>query len=98
MWTALKHTVDHNFFSVQVRFDTDNRLYWIDVAVDATHNDLSLDWNQYIFNLADFEDLARKEVQENVDNFEEATSAAVYYLEALGLIYQDNAGNWFKKI
>ena len=97
MWTAIRYEKgsEPNYFSVQVRDDSDGRKYWVDVWVDENYHDVDYDWNQYIFTLTDDDDVHRKEVQEDGDNFDEASSEAICLLELEGAIYQDENGDWY---
>ena len=67
----------------------------MEVWVDKKYEDLGGDWNQFIFHLDNPEDVIRNEFQMNPENFEEVFDAAVEYLIAEDLIYQDDYGNWY---
>ena len=95
---ALKFENGHNTansagWSVAVQAN-DGRIYWIDVQLNKTYSDVECDWNQYIFYHTDKEDMARAAFQEDVDNFDEATSVAIGYLQSKGILLQDAEGNW----
>ncbi|MEY3311795.1 MAG: hypothetical protein RL348_1128 [Bacteroidota bacterium] len=64
---------------------------WIDVWVED--EDVQCEWNQYIFNTNNSKDQALKKWQEN--NFEMASSLAIYALETAGIIIQDENGEWY---
>lgn len=77
-------------YSVLVKDKNSDFSAWVDVYI--RDNDVSNDWNKYIFNLKDSGDVRQKALQENNDIFESATSEAVDYLEKKGAIYQDDKG------
>lgn len=97
MWIAIQAVTSENGFSVEVQNPEDQRRYWVDINIDEKYKDVEADWNQYIFDLTSEEDLIRKATQENNDNFDEAVSVAICYLESLEFIYQDDKANWYKK-
>lgn len=66
---------ERNWWSVQVFDEESGRYYWMDVKYDPQYKELEIDWNQYIFYLTDEDDVARKEFQENCDNYEAAVEA-----------------------
>ena len=66
---------------------------WVDVWIED--EDVQCDWNQYIFDVTNSKDIALKEWQENVLNFDMATSLAVEALENEGFIKQAENGKWF---
>lgn len=59
--------------------------YTLDVWFDSC-KELLTDWNQYIFFLNNWEDVARHQVQESVDEFEAASEVAIQALVDLGEI------------
>ena len=65
---------------------------WVDVWIED--EDVQCDWNQYIFDETNSKDIALKEWQENVLNFDMATSLAVEALEHAGIIRQAENGKW----
>lgn len=70
------------------------RKYWLDVFLDGKVADMNVEWNQYIFYTTDKDDMARKEFQEDCDNFDEACSEAISILESEGEVFQDTDGEW----
>ena len=70
------------FFNVLVQ-ENDMKL-WIDVSV--YEGEIQADWNKYIFFTNDENDRAIKKFQEDCDNFENFTSEATNFLEAIGVI------------
>lgn len=42
--------------------------FWVDVFTDRS-DDLQVEWNQYIFFLKDAEDFKRREMQDDIENF-----------------------------
>ena len=95
MWDVVNYMADdaEQTATVAVENPNDNKCYWVDVWI--TDQDVEADWNQYIFYLTDLDDVTRQEAQADPDNFDEATSTAICYLESENIIYQDNNGNWF---
>jgi hypothetical protein len=83
MIEAIKHIQDEEGFSVLVKDLDINMDFWVDVWNDGG---LRYDWNQYIFGLLNSDDVSRRDYQNDPDNFDECTSAAVSYLEKLELI------------
>lgn len=71
---------------------------WLDVSIDD--GDVCVDWNKYIFNLNDNDDVWRREFQDYTNSYGDAVtldvcgSIAIDRLEALGYIAQDSAGLW----
>ena len=55
----------------------DNLQVWVDVWTND--GELIADWNKYIFNLNNSEDVQIKSFQEDSENFDEATSLAIEY-------------------
>ena len=92
MWTPIEYTNDDSGFSVCLLDPESNLHFWVDVWV--SNEDVECDWNQYIFRLDDEEDVQRKEIQEKIDNFTDATGTAICFLEEQGVLIQDNDGHW----
>lgn len=78
-------------FSVYVAYNGGTA--WIDVWVTAS-GDVNTDWNKYIFFLTDPADEAQRLFQQDPDNYEAMTSAAVNHLEIIGKIHQNANGVW----
>ena len=78
-------TESENGLVSSVQIETENNLkIWFDVWEDRNHTEtmfdeieITGDWNQYMFDLKDSEDLKVKRFQENSDNFEECLELAV---------------------
>ena len=73
------------------------RRYWLDISLDETYQELSVEWNQYIFYLTDCDDVARKEFQEDCDNFEAALEACYAVLEEHGEVFLGEDGDYYLK-
>lgn len=73
------------------------RRYWLDIGLDERWHELEVEWNQYIFYQTDADDMARKEFQEDCDNFEEAADACVHVLEDNGEVFLGEDGDWYIK-
>ena len=58
-----------NGISYRIEFNSDMTL-WFDTWLD--NNELTGDWNKYIFHLNNSEDVKIKAFQENANNFETA--------------------------
>jgi hypothetical protein len=69
---------------------------WVDVSI--WNGELTCDWNMYIFNLSNSNDLEIREFQNDADNFDLCTSLAVEYLENLGWIEKLENDTWVKHI
>lgn len=67
--------------------------HWMDVSID--HPDIDIEWNQYIFDLTNSKDVARREFQDDCDNYDVYSSLAVQYLEQNNLVYQDYRARWY---
>lgn len=67
---------------------------WVDVWIE--NEDVICDWNQNDFILTDPKDVALKNWQDEIENFEDATNIAITTLENLGVIYQDEKGKWYQ--
>lgn len=93
MWKAKKGTVDSDGFSVLLFHLSSRRYYWFDLWFDHS-GDINGDWNQYIFSLTNEDDLKRKHVQENTNNYMEAMDASIDFLTKHHIIEQDSDGNW----
>lgn len=87
---ALKYEKGEDGYSVLVK-QGDMKL-WIDV--DIVDNDVRADWNQYIFNTEDSNDMEIKKFQEDPNNFEDFTSVAIQHLEQENEIKQNDDGAW----
>ncbi len=64
---------------------------WLDVWIEE--EDVQCDWNQYIFHTNNSKDMVLKKWQEN--NFDMASSLAIYALETAGIIRQAENGKWY---
>ena len=84
-------------WSVCLYHKESKRRYWLDISLDEKYHDPEVEWNQYIFYLTDKEDVARKEFQEDCDNFDEASSEVINILEAQGEIFCGEDGDWYIK-
>jgi hypothetical protein len=84
-------------WSVCLLHQETGRTYWLDVSLDSRWAEFEIDWNQYIFYLSDPDDVARKEFQENCDNFEEAADLCVQILEEQGEVFHGEDGDWYLK-
>lgn len=86
---------DYGGWYVGLERSEDGKIYWVDVWINEKYKDVEADWNQYIFNLEFEDDLERRNVQANCDEFDMATSAAICCLENVFEIIQDDSGNWY---
>ena len=87
-----KHKVG---WSVLVKDSRCDKFFWIDIHIE--NEDIITDWNMYIFNLNDKDDIFRRDYQSNLENFEDCTSVAIQFLEERGFIEQDHKAKWFSK-
>jgi hypothetical protein len=67
-------TENNNSHSVQIQ-DGEIKV-WIDVWRDNDNDDFSTEWNMYIFDLTNDNDLAIRAYQENCDNYINCTELA----------------------
>lgn len=87
-----KHNIGWSVLVKDKRYD---KTFWIDVHLEG--RDIIADWNKYIFNLNDKNDIFDRDYQSKLENFESCTSVAISYLENRGFIKQDDNANWFQK-
>lgn len=83
---------DGTYASVLVGDKNSDFTAWIDVAIK--NNDVECDWNQYITNLRDTNEVINKKVREDAKVFELATSEAIQTLQDKNIITQDEKGFW----
>lgn len=84
-------------WSVCLEHSESGRKYWLDAYLNEQYHDVEVEWNQYIFYNTDTDDMARKEFQEDGDNFEEACSEVICVLEKAKELFQDTDGGWYTK-
>lgn len=74
---------------IAVKIDDSNSVFlqtnkginvWVDVWLED--GEITADWNKYIFYLDNEEDVKIKKFQEDISNFEEATSIAISFIES----------------
>lgn len=82
--------IAHSIYAVKVK--QKNIEAWVDIYVED--GDIICDWNQNDFCLTDSDDVDLKKWQDNLDNFDNATSLARQHLESTGIIYQDINAVW----
>ena len=70
-----------NINSHSVRIQDGEIKVWIDLWRDNAENDFDIDWNMYIFDLTNDNDLTIRAYQENCDNFDKCTSFVLEYVE-----------------
>lgn len=87
-----KHKVGWSVLVKDSRYD---KLFWIDVHIE--NEDIIADWNMYIFNLNNKDDIFRRDYQYNLENFEDCTSVAIQFLKERGFVEQDHKAKWFSK-
>jgi hypothetical protein len=80
------------FISVLVVDEKSGFKAWMDVCVD--NNDVSVDWNQYIFYLNNEKDVFQKEMQDDCYIYDLCNSEAVDFLQQINKISQDENANW----
>lgn len=69
---------------------------WVDVWIE---NENSIcDWNKNDFIMTDPKEVALKKWQDNLENYEDATSLALETLENTEIIYQDKSGKWYTNV
>ena len=81
-------------FSVLVKDTNSNFSAWVDVYIPNDSKDVSVDWNKYIFNTTNSNDIKQKTIQEDNEVFDVVTSEAVNFLSEKGLLVQDEKGEW----
>ena len=90
--TKIERCKHHGCWGVQLYDEGTKKYYWMDVSYDPKYKELNIDWNQYIFYLADHDDIERKEFQENCDNFDEAISEVYECLLSEGELIDGDDG------
>jgi len=69
-------TESENGIVSSVQIETENNLkIWFDIWLD--NNELTGDWNMYIFDLKNSKDLEIKKFQENIENFNKCLDLAI---------------------
>lgn len=95
------HTISRNktrgCWSVLLHHEESGKGYWLDACLNEEYHDVEVEWNQYIFYLADPDDLERKMFQEDCNNFDEASSEVVCILESENEIFHGEDGDWYIK-
>lgn len=81
------------YFSVKLEDKDTEFTTWIDVVVKD--NDVTTDWNNYIFYMTDPTERFEKEMQDNTDVFDKADDAAVNYLIDQNVIAQRDDASWY---
>ena len=92
---AVEYNADEGGWSVKIQDQKSGMEFWVDVWIDTNYNDVSTEWNQYIFDITNSNDIIREAVQGDNSVFDLATSEAVNYLEEQNIIKQDDKANWF---
>jgi hypothetical protein len=97
---GVKHEIDSNneFCSVQIKDQYSGLCFWVDISVNEEYKDVNVDWNQYIFYLLNEDHVLRKEIQEDCNCFDLATSEAIRFAEENNFLKQDDKGNWFRVV
>ena len=90
--TKIERNRHHGCWSVQLYDEGTKKHYWMDVSYDPKYKELNIDWNQYIFYLADHDDIERKEFQENPENFEAAIEEVYSILLSEGELRDTDEG------
>lgn len=94
MYTAKSFIEQDGYYTVTLERSQDKRRYCMDVAVESS-KDISADWNQYIFHKNNQDDMEREQVQDDIDEYLDASNEAVNYLENQHVIFQDTKGDWY---
>ena len=80
-------------YSVLVKEKNTNLEFWLDLYIVG--KDIQSEWNMYIFDLENKNDLMKKHMQENNEFYDMVDSECVEHLLENNLIRQDNNGNWY---
>ena len=83
---------DGTYASVLVGDKNSDFTAWIDVTIK--NDDVECDWNQFITNLRDTNEVINKKVRDDNKVFELATSEAIQTLKDKNIITQDEKGFW----
>lgn len=83
---------EKNQWSVSLHHEESGKVFWVDLSL--VNKDIECDWNQYIFYNTDPDDMERKTIQEDIDNFDDAMSEAVFALQKESEVIQDEDANW----
>ena len=83
---------DGTYASVLVGDKNSDFTAWIDVTIK--NDDVECDWNQFITNLRDTNEVIDKKVRDDNKVFELATSEAIQTLQDKNIITQDEKGFW----
>lgn len=91
----IERSKERGYWSVCLHHEESERAYWLDVHLNEKYHDPEVEWNQYIFNLTDLDDIERKAFQEDCDNFDEACSEVICTLERENEIFCGEDGDWY---
>ena len=81
------------YFSVKLEDKDVEFTTWVDVIVKD--DDVTTEWNNYIFYMTDPTERFKKEMQDNADVFDKADAAAVNYLIDQNVIAQRDDASWY---
>jgi hypothetical protein len=95
MYTAKSFIKQEGYYTVKLVRSQDKKVYHMDVEVLKKYKDVDASWNQYIFHKNNSDDMERALVQENNDEYMDASSIAIQYLEDQQVILQDDKGDWY---
>ena len=90
IFTPVGYEAHDNGVSVHLRHEPSGMYFWFDLW--SSGDVIDGDWNQYIFFKNDPEDCARKEIQDQSENFSDAFSTAEYYLADCGVLVETTDG------
>ena len=94
--TIINHEVHDTHFSIRIKCEKADVDIWADYSIED--EDISMEWNKYIFFNSNKNDMRIKKFQENCNVYEIVSNVGVWYLEEKNLIAQDDSGAWFTKI
>ena len=91
----IKRNSTFGSWAVGLERSEDGLIYWVNVSIDSKYGDIDADWNQYIFFNNNNQDVHRKAVQEDTNEFDMATSEAICFLEYFNEARQTDRGIWY---
>jgi hypothetical protein len=94
--TIISHEIHDTHFSIRIKCEKANVDLWADYSIED--EDISMEWNMYIFFDDNKDDMRIKKFQDNCNAYEIVSSAGISYLEEKNLITQDEDGAWFMNI
>lgn len=92
---VLKYEDNDSYFSVLLKDKNSTFESWIDISIE--NDDISIEWNQFSYNLDNSKDMIKKKVQNDDYVFDLSGSVALEKLEEDNMIYYENDKYYYHK-